>query len=571
MTIWANDAWAAEPFLPTPTDVAAAARGAGAFDPRRGGSLVWLVDLEAALGGGTVPTAGPAWADNAWGAEPPAFTPAGGTETLRFSDMGWRSAPTDFGGVVSYPPLLSNGPNIERRVSLAPGASDNYAWGTLGLASPGQIPNASLAGRDTAMRKVRIRAGVRGWDATRGIPTDAPASSFIDVFTGMVLTWRSRDGGAEVPLRDPTAWLNAPIGTRRFLGTGGVEGPSDLAGTFHPIVRGGSSGSPVRSIPVTLVNTANRIYRWSDVGTLSQVYEDGVAVYTNAGVVADVFSSSPSPGTFVSDATGQFRLGSDPQGTVTVDGYSGAIIVATILRNLLVDTVGLPGGMLDEGSVFAAASAVPYVGGWAWTGQETANDAIAPLLAAMGARLVSSRSGGLRLWPLRALTASTRPVLALDQYSAVSVVPVPLDAPMVPPAATWAVGYSKTHTTTTSPKPTVSLGERERLAKPWRTATWADPNNLIRFAQASRPDLVETALLQEIEAVGLADALGALWGTSRSLWQVTVPTGTALLQEIGDVVSIGWPVDGLRSGALGQIVGESIRAGDSTASILILV
>jgi hypothetical protein len=539
-----------------------------AYDPRLGGPLVWLAEIEAALDGGALPVAGPAWADDPWAAEPLSFASVGLAETIWVSDLGYRDTQ-------SYPPLLVGGPDIERRVALAPGAADTFAWGSLRLAAPGLIANASLTGRDTALRRVRIRAGLRGWDSTRGIQTDPPAAGLVDAFLGMALTWQARVDGADVPLRDPSAWLDAPIGIRKFLGTGGAEGPAELAGTPFPIVRGGTVSSPVRNIPVVLVNAASRIYRWTDgASTLVQVYEDGAPVYTNAGNVADVFASgSPSAGAFYSsNAQGMIRLGSDPAGTITVDGAGGSgPLVTAVLRDLIMTTLALPAGYLDETSVTSTAVTAAYTGGWAWTGQESGREAIKPLLAALGARLIASRSGGLRLWPLRALGSTTSPVASLDPTTAVSMAAVPMGGPLTPPAAFWSVGYARTHSTTTTPKPTVSATERERLAKPYRTAVWSDATNLTRYAQASRPDMVATALLQQADAQSLANSLGALWGVQRSLWQVTLPTASALLREIGDVVTLQWPADGLRTGALGQVVGDSLRAGDPTASLLVLV
>jgi len=61
---------------------------------------------------------------------------------------------------------------------------------------------------------------------------------------------------------------------------------------------------------------------------------------------------------------------------------------------------------------------------------------------------------------------------------------VPMGGPLTPPAAFWSVGYARTHSTTTTPKPTVRATERERLAKPYRTAVWSDATNLTRYAQA---------------------------------------------------------------------------------------
>lgn len=561
-----DDAFGAEPFLPVPPLPAVPVDSPDVFDPRFGGALMWVAEIEAALDGGTLPVGGDPFGGDAFGAEPPAFAPAGGAETIRVSDLGWR-------GALPYPPLLAEGPNIERRVALAPGAGDTYAWGMVRLAHPGLIPGASLEGRDTAMRRVRIRAGLRGYDRARQIPVDPSEAGMVQAFLGLAGTWQPREDGAEVPLRDPGAWLSQPIGVRRFLGTGGAEGPAELAGQPFPMVRGGSASLPVRNCPVVLVNAASRIYRWTDgPATLVEVYEDGAPVYTDAGSVADVFSTSPSAGQFVWDNTGQFRLGSDPQGAVTVDGYQGAsALLANVIRDMLMTTLGLPAGLLDEASIITTATTVSYTGGWAYSGSETGAEALAPLLAGLGARLVASRGGGLHLWPLRALPATARPVAMFDAATAASITPVPLGQPLTPPAATWTVGYGRTHVTTSTPKPTVSAAERDRLAQPWRSARWADLDNLTRYAQASRPDLLPTALTGDADAQGLANALGALWGVPRQLWQVTAPASSILLRDIGDVVELRWPADGLRAGALGQVVGDSIRAGQPTASLLVLV
>ena len=178
---------------------------------------------------------------------------------------------------------------------------------------------------------------------------------------------------------------------------------------------------------------------------------------------------------------------------------------------------------------------------------------------------------GCELWPLRALPASTTPLATYDASSAVEVTPIPLDAPLMPPASVWTVDYQRTHALSSTLKPTVTAAERERRLQPWRSAAWPDAANLSRYAQPSRPALVETALLQAADAQALANALGALLGVPRSLWQVTLPAGTALLRDLGDVVRLTWPADGLRASALGQVVGESLRASEGTASLLVLV
>lgn len=571
---WGADAWGLHPWgadvpLAQPGVAPASPIPADRLDPRLGGPLVWVVELEAARDGGTLPVVGLAWGEDAWGALPPEPAPAGGAEVIRASDLGWRARHDAPGGAAAYPPLLLRGPDIERRVALAPGGADTWAVGTLTLATPDQLPGAALAGRDTALRAVRVRAGQQGWDARRCIATDPPAAALVDVLRGLALTWRAGEAGNEVPLRDPTAWLDQPIGSTRFAGTGGLQGSADMAGQPVPLVRGGSATAPVRACPARLCHAASQTYRWTDAGTPVAVLEDGAPVYTDAGQVPDVTAASPAAGTYVWDAQGGIRLGSAPAGQITVDGWSGPASAAQVLRNLLMVTAGLPPGLLDEGSVTATAAVAPWPGGWAWTGEETGREALAPLLAALGARLVPSRAGGLRLWPLRALGADARPLALLDDALALGVAPVELGE-LMPPAATIAVGWGRTHTTTTTPKPTVGAADRERLANAWRSASWSEPANLSRYAQASRPARLDTALLVGADATNLAGALGALWGRERRLWQVTLPVASVLAREIGDVVHLRWPAEGLRDGALGQVVGDGIRAGEPTGALLVL-
>ena len=86
-------------------------------------------------------------------------------------------------------------------------------------------------------------------------------------------------------------------------------------------------------------------------------------------------------------------------------GFTLLELMIVMLIVAIMTTLALPAGYLDEASVTSTAVTAPYNGGWAWTGQESGREAIKPLLAALGARLIASRSGGLRLWPLRALAS----------------------------------------------------------------------------------------------------------------------------------------------------------------------
>lgn len=559
---WGADPWGAAPAAPTAAIVALAAAAAS-------GALVWVAEIEAARNGGTAPTGGTSWGGGPWGAPQDDFAPGGGIETLRVSDLGWRSRDGDPGGVQPYPPYLLDGPDVERRVALAPGSADTMAWGSLRLAR-----EVSLVGTDTALRRVRIRVGRRSEDPARGYATDPLAAALVEAFGGVALTWLGDVDGAIVPLRDPAAWLDAPLTARRFLGTGGAEGPADLAGTAFPVVRGGTPAAPVRSVPCILVDATKRIYRWTDgPGTLLAPLQAGAAVFTNAGDVADPQASgSPGAGSYYSsNATGQFRLGSDPVGQITADGYGGGGVSAAAIVGTILSGLGIPAGLVDATSIALADAAAPWISGFAWAGDTTARAALAPLLAGINGRLVASRGGALRLLLLRAPSAALRPVTTYDASRAVNVTAVPLGAPLTPPAAAWSVGWGRTHTVNQSPGATVTNpAERERLAREWRTASWSDPANAIRYAQPGRPPLVETALLDATGAASLAAVLGALWGVPRALWRVEGAPEDLMAHDLGDAVGLLWNADGLRDGVVGVQVGDGLRAADATGAALVL-
>jgi hypothetical protein len=70
----------------------------------------------------------------------------------------------------------------------------------------------------------------------------------------------------------------------------------------------------------------------------------------------------------------------------------------------------------------------------------------------------------------------------------------------------------------------------------------------------------------------VASGLGGLWSAARRrLYSVVLPLAVGLPRDIGDVIGLVWPMDDLPGGRVGQIVGEQIRAGDSTITYLVLV
>lgn len=81
-----------------------------------------------------------------------------------------------------------------------------------------------------------------------------------------------------------------------------------------------------------------------------------------------------------------------------------------------------------------------------------------------------------------------------------------------------------------------------------------------------------SVLLNATGAQALADVLRDLWcvQAGRRVYDVTLPLSLVLARDLGDWVRLTYPLPGLRAGALGQIVGETIRWEEGRATLSIL-
>ncbi|WP_051537168.1 hypothetical protein [Asaia prunellae] len=80
-----------------------------------------------------------------------------------------------------------------------------------------------------------------------------------------------------------------------------------------------------------------------------------------------------------------------------------------------------------------------------------------------------------------------------------------------------------------------------------------------------------TALLNEDDAQDVANEHGALWGSERYLWSVTLPRSVAGGIDLGQALRLDLPAPGLRGGIAGLVIGEQIRSAEATVTLTILV
>lgn len=498
------------------------------------------------------------------------------TTTIRASDAGYRTRPSDVGGVVVYPAMLDTAFALDRILGLAPTqANASISWGRTVLVNADRRWDSIAALYNADGRRVRVLAGRKTWDDRRGLWVDPPFTAMQEVFAGIAQPWSLSETALTIPLRDISYWLERPLHTNTYAGTGGYEGTADMAGRVKPILRGGTGDAPVRQVTPVLVDPVDLIYQFADgPGAVVTLREAGDP--TNilpGGDVADLYAGSTPPGRYrTCTARGMFQLGSRPAGAITVDVCSGTPTAAGIAREIIAE-LQVPPGFVDEASFIGLAAAWPQPCGWWWGEEASAAEAVNFFLGSIGARLITTRTGQLRAVPLAVLPTGIRPAAVYTPDQILSVEPVELGAPLAPSPAAWQVGHSRNHTVQTSDMdPDLDATAAAALGQEWRQEGAANPDVLLVTRTPSLPPMLQSAHLTASGAQALAGQLRDLWclPRPRRAFRVTLPDELTQRHEIGTPLVIAWPADDLDAGRLCQVVGDSIQPGSETGVITVL-
>jgi hypothetical protein len=494
------------------------------------------------------------------------------------SDIGYRTSPADAGGPVPYPPLVADAFAISRALNLDPTASTVAAsWGSINLANVDNAYDSLAAAWNNDGRSARVLYGTKTVDATRGIFLDPVYTSLVPLFVGVSTPWFLTDTQLQIPLRDATYWLERPLQAVQYAGTGTYEGPASLAGTPKPKVRGS-----VSNMTPILIDAANLIYQYTDgPGTVTALYEGASANHTFQANTTNLYAGSTSAGNYRTDnSRGLFQLGSSPVGQITAD-VSGSFpiaglktVAADIARYLLTEELELPAANINTASFTAAAAAYPYAAGIYFGPSSTPDgvSAVDAMLSSFGAKLYPGRDGALRVFALRALPVSATAVAAISTVNAVSVVPRALPATASPPPYRMRVAYAHNWTVQASGLLGAATAARKQyVATADNYAVIADTQVLADYTRPNDIAPIGIALATQGDAQAVAVDLLALWGQRRRLYDVTMPLALGLPREIGDVVSVTWPMDDLAGGRLGQVVGDTFRSNDATITLTVLI
>jgi hypothetical protein len=519
-----------------------------------------------------------AWGCGPWGTLSMLQQASTATSTIRASDSGYRTAPTDAGGPVPYPPLIQEAFAVDRAVNLDLSASNiGASWGSVELSNADRSFDTVATTQSNDGRPVTILRGAKTFDGQRGLLLDPSYSSLYTVFAGVSTAWSLTDTALVVPLRDASYWMEQPVQSNLYSGSGTYEGPAELTGTTKPKTRGTAFNvSPV------LIDASALIYQYTDgPGTVVTLYEGAYPNRTLQGDTTDLYTGSTTSGLYRTDnSRGLFQLGNTPTGQITCD-CTGAFPVSgmpsslvNIARYLLVEDLGVPATYVDPYSFGQAAHDYPFPGGVHFAAGEDVDGitAVDRVLSGLGGMLFPARDGTLHCLVLTAPSVGATPVAVYSIDNTVSVTPAELPGSLWPPPFRIRVGHKHNYTTQTSGL----LGAATSAQKQWvaqadRYATTVSSAVQTAYARPNDHDPIGGSLTFYVDALAVSQYLMRLWGVRRRLYAVVVPVDLGIQREIGDIVRLVWPMDDLSSGALGTIVGDSFRSNDATMTLKVLV
>src|SRR5438128_2601742 len=105
-------------------------------------------------------------------------------DTLRASDVGYRTRATDAGGLQVYPPTMVQAFDLDRHVGLEPNGTSDAAFGSVRLSNLVKRYDGYVQGRNCDSRTIRLLIGAKTYDQTRGVFVDPPYASLAHFFQG---------------------------------------------------------------------------------------------------------------------------------------------------------------------------------------------------------------------------------------------------------------------------------------------------------------------------------------------------------------------------------------------------
>lgn len=478
-----------------------------------------------------------------------AIDDAGTTTTLLATDgEGWTTKPTDTPANTHIWPRVKQIANFRR---------DLFSRGGIGGAVEASYGETVLINSDGALdawanygfcgRKFIVRVGPSKAAYPSGFTTILVSSMASALFDWSEL---------RVRLRDRLEIFNKPFCKNSFAGTGSLEGPATLAGQRRPKGYG-----YLYNVSPALVDSSALIYQVNDgaidMSTNGRVRDKGVLL-TNAGPVTDqaaLLSATPTAGTFVFWASGGYiKLGSPPDGEVTVDAYAttpeGNYGAGVMIKNISI-WAGISAGDINSSDVSSLTSGALAV--WDKSDSETALKQISDIATSAGAWVGFDRNDQLRMGTV----SIGSPVVTLTQHDLLSISKKPF-SDETGGAPVWRVTSNHTlnRTPQTSLATGVSAANQELYKRKWRQSEASNAAVKNKYPDAKELS-IDTMFSDPSGSSNNASTVISQYAPGREVLEVSARINQSLLTtvDIGKTIAVKVPRYGYSAGKSFLIIG----------------
>lgn len=464
-----------------------------------------------------------------------------GTETTRYlSNRPFKSASTDTPANTVYEPIVigSSVRTVERISVIDQSAS--ISFGDIEMVNnDGSID--SWLNDIWSNRSVKVLLGDVRWER----------ADFEVIFNGITedIGSRSRDT-LNLKIRDKLQRLNTPV-TETTLG-----GATNNKNQLIPLTFGECHNvSPLLTNPATLEYQVHG----GQMERLIEVRDNGVPVTATPNLT-----------------TGKFTLAVQPFGRITASvqgdkpsatwNNTAKKIVERLVTGYGETTNRFVSGDLDTSSLGTFDAVNPQVLGVHLSQRENVLNICNQVAATVGARMVMSRAGLLKLIKIELPAPGTPFEITTDD---VTVGSMQISQKLTVQAG-FKLGYARNWTIQESLDTRIPNEHKDLYAREWLTTSAKDATTKTDYRLDGEPEQIDTYLLTEANAATEATRLLDLFKTPRFI--VSFDANARLLQlELGQAVTVTYPRFGLDAGKDGMVVGLSPDWDSATISVEVLI
>lgn len=398
--------------------------------------------------------------------------------------------------------------------------------------------------------------------------------NFYTIFSGTASDWNVQEDVVKIKLVDNGYLLDVTIQANLYLGTGGLEGTSDLLGKRKPRAFGYVKNvSPPLVIPSTLTYQVND----GQIQAITAVYDRGVSLtfsadYASAALLASASIASGNYATCL--ALGLFRLNTAPSGTITCDvsgDKRGGVFVSKssdIVRRIIASSsIADPLGLYLPSFTQVAIEQPADIGYWvAPDDTNTIADALSNIMGGVGGWAGFRRSGKLEVGIFKTPVGTT-PNALFDKVDVLNIQRQPLPSSLTPPPYRFRCGYQHNWTVQTDVAGAVSATRKSFLAQQDRYSNSLNTTVLLDHPFAHDRNPISSYFANQADAQTESDRLLELYSGSAALYRFTVGIQPFAL-DLGDVANLKYPRWDLTVGRNLRIVEMTENAQDNTIELV---